>query len=63
MDDRTLASGGYTVPSTVGGELAYNPFMRVQEPAVVAAAQGKGGAKGRDPAAVMAALREMKNSF
>lgn len=60
---RTLASGGYTVPSTVGEELTFNPFMRVQEPAVVAAAQKKGGAKKADPATVMSALREMKNSF
>jgi hydroxyacylglutathione hydrolase len=61
--NRTLASGGYTVPSTVGEELTFNPFMRVREPAVVAAAQRKGGAKGADPATIMSALREMKNSF
>ena len=61
--NRTLASGGYTIPSTVGDELRYNPFMRVREPAVVAAVQKKGGAKATDPATVMSALREMKNSF
>lgn len=60
---RTLASGGYTVPSTVGEELAYNPFMRVTQASVVAAARAQGGAAGADPAAVMSALREMKNGF
>lgn len=46
-----------TVPSTLGEERSFNPFMRVSEP-TVAAAVGE-----QDPVAVMAALRERKNNF
>jgi len=53
-----LENEEYTVPSTVGGELAYNPFMRVDMPSVQAAV----GAVG-DPVKTMAALREGKNNF
>lgn len=60
---KTLAGGGYTVPSTVGSELETNPFMRVNVPEVVKAAKEKGGAKAGDPATVMSVLREMKNNF
>jgi len=37
--------------------------MRVGEKGVIKAARERGGAKGEDPARVMTALREMKNSF
>ena len=48
-----------TVPTTVAAELAANPFLRVEEPAVQAAV-GMGGA---DPAAVFAELRARKDRF
>jgi len=51
-----------TLPSTVETERRINPFLRCEEPAVVEAAQGHGAA-GRDPVAVLAALREWKNRF
>jgi len=47
----------YTVPSTIGDELKFNPFMRVHEEAIKKAT-GKS-----DPVEVMGILREMKNSF
>ncbi|CAK4711130.1 hypothetical protein LEN26_017863 [Aphanomyces euteiches] len=46
-----------TIPSTVESELATNPFMRVEDPAV----QKYAGST--DPVEVMAILRERKNTF
>ncbi|CAG8446942.1 10521_t:CDS:2 [Dentiscutata erythropus] len=46
-----------TVPSTIGDELKFNPFMRVNVDSVKKAT-GKS-----DPVDVMGALREMKNNF
>ncbi|GBB88432.1 hypothetical protein RclHR1_00150028 [Rhizophagus clarus] len=46
-----------TVPSTIGDELNFNPFMRVDKESIKKAT-GK-----QDPVEVMAALREMKNKF
>lgn len=51
------AQGASTVPSIIGEEKTYNPFMRVAEPALQAA---MGTA---DPVATMAALRQAKNAF
>ncbi|CAG8662310.1 7863_t:CDS:2 [Funneliformis caledonium] len=46
-----------TVPSTIGDELKFNPFMRVDKDSI-RKATGK-----QDPIQVMAKLREMKNNF
>ncbi|KAK9701520.1 Cytoplasmic glyoxalase II [Basidiobolus ranarum] len=46
-----------TVPSTIGEELMYNPFMRVHEPVI----QQHVGSN--NPIDVMSTLREMKNNF
>lgn len=51
------AAGRSTVPSTLGEERTYNPFLRVGTPAI-RAATGES-----DPVAVMARLRELKNAF
>lgn len=45
------------VPSTIGEELTYNPFMRVTVPSV------QRYAKTSDPIATMLFLREDKNGF
>ncbi|HTJ82629.1 MAG TPA: hydroxyacylglutathione hydrolase [Polyangiaceae bacterium] len=50
--------GEPTVPSTIGDELAFNPFMRVREPALVHAAGDLG-----DPVAVLGAIRKQKDTF
>lgn len=52
-----VAAGRPTVPSTIGDELATNPFMRVDQPALQ---QAMGS---RDAIEVMARLREAKNAF
>jgi len=51
-----------TLPSSIALELRINPFLRCTEPAVVAAARGRGAAAD-DPVSVFAALREWKNQF
>ena len=53
------AGGRPTVPTTIAAELAANPFLRVEEPAVQAAV----GMSGADPAAVFAEIRARKDRF
>ena len=48
-----------TLPTTIAAELAANPFLRVEEPAIQAAV-GMGGA---EPAAVFGELRARKDRF
>jgi hydroxyacylglutathione hydrolase len=48
-----------TVPTTIAAELAANPFLRAEEPAVQAAL----GMTGADPAAVFAEIRARKDRF
>ncbi len=52
-----------TLPSTIGQEKATNPFVRVREPAVIAAANRFAGKTLKDPVDVLAAIREWKNGF
>ena len=52
-----------TVPSTIGMELAVNPFLRWKAPAVIAAAQRCSGKPLTQPDEVFAAIREWKNRF
>ena len=52
-----------TLPSTIGEELATNPFLRPSVPAVRAAAEGQAGRALTDDVAVFAALRAWKNGF
>lgn len=56
------AAGRITVPSSLGDELAVNPFLRSREPAVVAAAQ-KRNAAARPGASTLAEIRAWKDSF
>ncbi len=51
-----------TLPSTIARERAVNPFLRCDQPALIAAAQQQ-GATARDPVSTLAALREWKNRF
>ena len=53
------AAGRPTVPTTIADELAANPFLRVEEPAIQAAV----GMAGADPAAVFGELRSRKDRF
>ena len=53
------AEGKFTLPSTIGLELAINPFLRADEQDVRAAV----GMPDADPADVFAEVRERKNRF
>lgn len=57
------AAGLPTVPSTLGLELATNPFLRWDAPDVVAAAQARLGRPADGAIEVFAAIREWKNRF
>ena len=52
-----------TLPTDIGQEKATNPFLRVAEPAVIAAASEYRKTSLRDPVEVLAAIREWKNNF
>jgi hydroxyacylglutathione hydrolase len=52
-----------TVPSTIAEELATNPFLRSDAPAVRHAAEGQQRGAGADAVATFAAIREWKNRF
>ncbi len=57
------ARGQPSLPSTIGHELRVNPFLRVDDPAVGAAARRQSGAPLAEPAEVFAALRRWKDGF
>lgn len=61
-DQATRERGEPTVPSTIGLELATNPFLRVDVPEVRAAATA-GTADAVDRAAIFASLRKKKDIF
>ena len=52
-----------TVPSTIAQEKATNPFVRVREKTVIAAANRHAGKTLNDPVGVLATVREWKNNF
>jgi hydroxyacylglutathione hydrolase len=56
---RLRAARRPTLPTTVAAELAANPFLRAEEPAVQEAV----GMQGADPAAVFAEIRARKDRF
>lgn len=59
--ERLRASGQPTVPSRLEMELATNPFLRVAEPEVIAAATRAAGRRLQGPTEVFAALRAWKD--
>ncbi len=52
-----------TVPSTIGLELATNPFLRCELPSLLAAAENHSGRRPPDAAASFAAIRAWKDKF
>jgi hydroxyacylglutathione hydrolase len=55
--------GEPTVPSTIGEELATNPFLRCHIPAVRSAAESRERGSGASPVSIFAAIRAWKNGF
>jgi hydroxyacylglutathione hydrolase len=60
---RQIEDGLPTLPTQMSQEKATNPFLRVNEPEVIAAASRHAGKALDDPVSVLAAIREWKNSF
>jgi hydroxyacylglutathione hydrolase len=60
---RQRERGEPTLPTDIGQEKATNPFLRVREPRIVAAASHYTGGALNDPVEVLAAIREWKNKF
>ncbi len=58
--DGLRTQGRNTVPSILGDEIAANPFLRADQPALAKAA---GLTPGADPVAVFAAIRAAKDNF
>jgi len=52
-----------TLPSTLAQEKRGNPFVRCNQPAVIAAINAHTGKVLADPVSVLAALREWKNAY
>ena len=57
--DAATAEGEPTVPSTLAEELATNPFLRSDDPAI----QAHLGMEGADPVDVFVEIRTRKNNF
>lgn len=57
------ADGRVTLPSTIGEELATNPFLRCHIPAVARRATGHGGMENANEVEVFANLRRWKDNF
>jgi len=55
--------GEPTVPSTIAEELATNPFLRCEEPEVVASAESHAGRRLEDRVEVFAEIRAWKDNF
>ena len=60
---RWREEGRISLPSNIGLELATNPFLRVSEPSIIAAAKGRENGLPGEPSAVFACLRAWKDSF
>lgn len=51
-----------TLPSTLGRERMINPYLRCDQPEVIASAVAR-GADGRNPVSVLATIRQWKDNF
>jgi hydroxyacylglutathione hydrolase len=57
--ERLVADGRPTLPTTIGREKATNPFLRADDPELMA----KLGMAGADPAEIFAEIRTRKDRF
>ena len=62
-DRATRERGEPTLPSTIGLELATNPFLRCDAPSVRAAVAGSATTEAVDRTSIFASLRQMKDTF
>ncbi len=57
------ARGEVTLPSTIAREKQANPFVRCDQPGVIASASQRAGKPLADPVSVLAEIRDWKNKF
>lgn len=57
------AEGKYTVPSTIGEEKSFNPFLRIDSPELRASLKKLDPGLGDDRVAIFAKARELKDRF
>ena len=57
------ARGEVTLPSTIAREKAANPFVRCDQPGVIASASKRAGRALADATSVLAEIRDWKNHF
>jgi hydroxyacylglutathione hydrolase len=62
-EEAKRAQGEPTLPSTIADELATNPFLRCDQPEVLASAEKHAGRRLKNPVEVFAELRAWKNNF
>ena len=62
-DTATRQAERPTVPSTIGTELQTNPFLRCDQPEVIAMASEHESGTPADPATVFGVLRRWKDNF
>ncbi|MEP6885905.1 MAG: hydroxyacylglutathione hydrolase [Gammaproteobacteria bacterium] len=60
---RLRAAGNPSLPSTLGLEIRVNPFLRCDQPTVIAAAEAHAGKSLAEPADVFGVLRAWKDGF
>jgi hydroxyacylglutathione hydrolase len=60
--DRMRDDGLITLPSTLGDEKAFNPFLRTRKPEVQRAAAARDASAGSDPASVFGVIRAWKDA-
>ncbi|NEZ05075.1 hydroxyacylglutathione hydrolase [Wenzhouxiangella sp. XN201] len=56
-------NGKITLPSNIGAERRFNPFLRAREPGVIKAVQEHDPGCGTEPVEIFAALRRWKDNF
>jgi hydroxyacylglutathione hydrolase len=60
---KTRAAGQWTIPSSIGDEKRFNPFLRVDSPELRANLKQRDPALTDDPVAIFARARELKDHF
>ncbi len=60
---QSRAQGLPTCPSTLADEFATNPFMRCDQPRIIAAAKAAESGCGGDPVSVLSVIRRLKDQF
>ncbi|HYB89517.1 MAG TPA: hydroxyacylglutathione hydrolase [Candidatus Binataceae bacterium] len=60
---KARAEGKWTVPSTIGDEKRFNPFLRTDSPELIANLRKIDATLGQDPVAIFAKARELKDRY